>query len=451
MAAMKLGSRNQPKVKTWDEAFRGLIPVVRQESVRVADYTQVLFAQACEMPCYTKTSDRPAYLFEEFKDVAYKCGLYHQLGKTLREEDQQLWNDAFSAEEKREYYGYTTEGRELVARLQGDADDDEDGVDTAFLMVREACEQHLERWDGSGFPKGRQREEISLIGQIVALAKELDRLVCSIRSENPFEEAIGQIMSLRGTWFSGNLIDTMRECRVELKEIYKKYVQYTNTVRRTIPLVEMRPTRPFGLNYRHVNLNGDPSQMYEAVPWFRGVGEEEGALVTMKRVEDALRRIGMLHDVSMYLLYEAADTVLRLKNWDAAPEHGMIVHMSTWFYSEENALKSMEKLYADQPGVRKYLRLTISARFMEEAEPFIDMGVPFLLNGYRPEQIPPSELLDAGFDYVRISKKVSDPAERAALKKELQRYGVTVVESDLAAALLDEEACVHEQDHEHHQ
>ena len=85
---------------------------------------------------------------------------------------------------------------------------------------------------------------------------------------------------------------------------------------------------------------------------------------------------------------------------------------------------------------------------MEEAEPFLEMGVPFLLNGYRPERIPPSELLDAGFDYVRISKKISDPAERAALNKELQRYGVTVVESDLAAALLDEDACIHEQEHQ---
>lgn len=448
MATINVERRSQAKIKTWDEAFRALLPVIRQESVRVADYTRVLFSKACEMTCYTKTSERPAYLLEEFADVAYKCGLYHQIGKALQEEAHQCWSEAFTAEEKRLYYTYTTEGRELVARLQGDSDDDEEDVDTAFLMVREGCEQHLERWDGSGFPKGRQREEISLIGQIVGLAKELDRLVCSIRSENPFEEAFGQITALHGAWFSGNLIDTMRECRVELKEIYKKYVQYTNTVRRTIPLVEMRPTRPFGLNYRYVNLNGDPSKMFEAVPWFRGVGEEEGALVTMKHVEEALRRIGLLHDVSVYLLYEAADTVLRLKNWDAAPEQGMIVHMSTWFYSDEAAIKSLEKLYADQPGVKKLLRLTISARFMEEAAPFLEMGVPFLLNGYRPEQLPPSELLDAGFDYVRISKKVSDSAQRTALKKELQRYGVTVVESDLAAALLDEDDCIHEQEHE---
>lgn len=443
---MKFGSRNQPKVKTWDEAFRGLLPVIRQESVRVADYTQVLFTKACDMPCYTKTSDRPAYLYEEFAEVAYKCGLYHQLGKTGRDEAMQVWSDAFGDEEKSEYYSYTTEGRELVARLQGDTDDDDDeSIDTAFLMVREACEQHLERWDGSGYPSGRSREEISLIGQIVGLAKELDNLVCSIRSENPFEEAMGQLLYHKGDWFSGNLIDTLRESRVELKEIYRKYVQYTRTVRRTIPLVEMRPERPFGLNYRSVHLNGDPSKVFEAVPWFRGVGEEEGTMVTMKHVEGALRRTGLLHDVSMYLLYEAADTVLRLKNWDAPPREGLIVHMSTWFYSEEKALESLEKLFHDQSGTRDMLRLTISARFMEMAEPFREMGIRFLLNGYHPEHMAPAELLDAGFDYVRLSKKITDPAARAALRSELRRYGVTVVESDPNASLLDEEQWVRQQ------
>ena len=33
--------------ETWDEAFRGLAPAIRQQSVRVAAYTQVLFVQAC--------------------------------------------------------------------------------------------------------------------------------------------------------------------------------------------------------------------------------------------------------------------------------------------------------------------------------------------------------------------------------------------------------------------
>lgn len=435
-----MGSQNQTKIKSWDEAFRRLLPVIRQESVRVADYTQILFAKACTMQCYTKSSESPACLSEEYVDVAYKCGLYHQIGKALQPEENQLWRDDFTEEEKHDYYAYTTEGRELVARLHGDADDDDDeNTPVSFLMVREACEQHLERWDGTGFPRGREREEISFIAQVVSLAKELDRLVCTTRSENPFEEAMGELLYRKGTWFSANLIDTMRECRAQLRETYKKYIHYTRTIYRPVPLVELRPERPFGLRYRTVQLNGAPSQMYEAVPWFKGVAEDEGLQVTMKHVERPLQRIGLLRDVSMYLLYEAADTVLRLESWDAAPQQGLIVHMSTLFYSDSGARDVLEKLFADQPIMKKHLRLTVSGRFLDEAEPFLEMGIPFLLNGYRPQQMAPSQLLEAGFDFVRISKKISDSAERAALSEELQRYGITVVESDETMPLLTEE------------
>ena len=115
---MGIGDRNRKKISSWDEAFRSLLPVIRQESVRVADYVQVLFLKACTMPCYTKGSGRPTFLFEEYGDVAYKCGLYHQIGKALLPADYQVWQQDFSEEERNLYYSYTTDGRELVARLR---------------------------------------------------------------------------------------------------------------------------------------------------------------------------------------------------------------------------------------------------------------------------------------------------------------------------------------------
>ncbi len=440
---MGIGDRNRKKFGSWDEAFRGLIPVIRQESVRVADYTQVLFNKACTMPCYIKGSARPAFLFEEYAEVAYKCGFYHQIGKSLLPEDLQQWKTDYSEEERKLYFSYTADGRELVARLQGDAEDDEEHTTLSCLMIREACEQHMERWDGSGYPKGRERDEISLIAQIVGLAKALDNLVCGTRSENPFEEALGILNYKRGTWFSDNLIDTMKECRAELKEIYKKYIQYSQTVPKTVPLVEMRADRPFGLKYRPVRLNGNLSNQYEAVPWFKGVAEEEGQLITMKQVEGAMERTGLLRDVGLYLLYEAADTLLRLYNW-GVDGHALIVHMFAGFYRDPTVPERLEQFFKDQPIAKKRLRLTISGRFLDQAAPFQRMGIPFLLNGYRPEQIHPSQLLDAGFDYVRISKKITDPEERAQLTEELMRYGVTIVESDEAEVQLAEEDWVHQ-------
>ena len=47
---MDTDNRKRKKIRSWDDAFRELAPAVRQQSVRVADYTQVLFERACQEP-----------------------------------------------------------------------------------------------------------------------------------------------------------------------------------------------------------------------------------------------------------------------------------------------------------------------------------------------------------------------------------------------------------------
>ena len=97
--------------ETWDEAFRGLAPTVRQQSVRVAAYTQVLFLQACT-DGYGRDTDSGAQEIDgAYGDLAYKCGMYHQLGKALVPPEYQLWRGDFTAEEAAVYRKYTTDGR----------------------------------------------------------------------------------------------------------------------------------------------------------------------------------------------------------------------------------------------------------------------------------------------------------------------------------------------------
>ena len=54
---MKEQTWKRKEYDTWDEAFRALAPVIRQQSVRVASYAQVLFVQACASSYGTKTAD----------------------------------------------------------------------------------------------------------------------------------------------------------------------------------------------------------------------------------------------------------------------------------------------------------------------------------------------------------------------------------------------------------
>ena len=96
---------------TWEEAFRGLAPVVRQQSVRIATYTQALFIQACAAGFGAQTPAGAQRMQASYADLAYKCGLYHQLGKALVPEEYQLPSAAFTAEEEQLYRKYTTDGR----------------------------------------------------------------------------------------------------------------------------------------------------------------------------------------------------------------------------------------------------------------------------------------------------------------------------------------------------
>ena len=91
------------RFKNWDEAFRSLTPQMRQHSVRVAEYTQVLFEGVCKSSYYTRNRQTPVYMNETYADIAYKCGFYHQIGKALDPDKYPDWRGDFTEEEKRAY------------------------------------------------------------------------------------------------------------------------------------------------------------------------------------------------------------------------------------------------------------------------------------------------------------------------------------------------------------
>ena len=99
--------------ETWEEAFRNLAPVIRQQSVRVASYSQALYVQACASSFGKETKEGSERMQGKYADLAYKCGMYHQLGKSLVPPEYQIWTDDFTEEEQAVYKKYTTDGKSL--------------------------------------------------------------------------------------------------------------------------------------------------------------------------------------------------------------------------------------------------------------------------------------------------------------------------------------------------
>ena len=448
MAVME-NSWKRKSYETWDDAFRGLAPAIRHQSVRVAAYSQVLYVQACAAKFGADSRSSAERMQGKHADLAYKCGLYHQLGKALVPPEYQVWLRDFTEEEQAVYKKYTTDGRSLVAMLQSQSDRSwlrrkGDGGETPTknvtqLMVREACEQHMERWDGSGYPQQLRENEISPIAQIVGLAKELDRLASETKSEDPFAEAFSALLAQSGEKWNPELIEILKTCRAKCRAVYTKYIHYTMTLPKTIPLVEKRKSRPMGLKYRP--MFGDKEGKivaYEAIPWFGGIADRPGDTEGIAELEGMLVRKKMVEDVSAYFLYEAADTILRIENCKL-PIQAVILQMLPSFYQLNTQLQQFNQLFKDQPIPKEKLLLTVPAQTLftatkksqELMERYLRNGVNLVLDGYNPEQhgekFPPEQLKTMGFTYLRLAPELYMKQETANYICKFREMGFTIL------------------------
>ncbi len=435
--------------ETWEEAFRGLVPAVRQQSVRVASYTQVLYLQACQMGFGLRFPGGDLRMLATYGDLAYKCGMYHQLGKAVLPPEYQVFEPTFTKEEQALYRTYTTEGRQLVAELQANGtskrrqpSEEEPPTDNIpWLMLRESCQQHNERYDGTGYPDGRAGNEISPIAQIVGMAKVFDYYSAGVKSENPFSEACDAVLAAAGTLFAPELCEVFKVCRSKLQSIYNKYIHYTKKIPRTIPLVKKTKDRPMGLAY-HPLVGGPQSQVtaFEAVPWFSiNAGEVEDSSTVAPR----LARTGLTVDVAFYLMYEATDTLLRMQNCQLEAKY-LILQTFSEFYGKESHLKRFEELFANQPVDRSCLLLTLPQEKLLKANKgeletitrYLKNGVALLLDGYDPQNVSPTRLKELGIAHVRLAPQICAQPHYAADVQALRALDITVFADATAAEQL---------------
>lgn len=440
--------------ETWDQAFRALAPVIRQQSVRVASYTQVLFIEACSTSFGKDNPSGAEQIKAKYAELAYKCGMYHQLGKALVPKEYQIWQNDFTEEERAVYKKYTTDGRKLVTKLQeknfrtaskrGKNTNEISDTDTSnipWMMIRESCEQHMERYDGSGYPEGRRGNDISPIAQIVGLAKELDRIASTTKSEDPFAEACQAIFAQKEIAFSEALVNVLKQSVDACRDVYRKYINYTMTIPKTIPLVNKhREYRPMGLAYYNTfNPTTNRICSYEAIPWFRGLDNDSETTETIYDVEPMLVRLDMLNKMAFFLMYEAADTVLRIQTCRLAVD-AVVVEMFPALYTQQRSqINGFERLFIDQPINKNKLLLTIPATLVRDADEqtkkniseYLDLGVSLLLDAWTPDIVSVNDLLEMGFANVRLDRSAWLKKESADLVCELHEKGISVFAKDV--------------------
>ena len=95
------------------------------------------------------------------------------------------------------------------------------GRSRLIVMAERIATYHHERWDGSGYPRGLQGDDIPLVGQIVAVADVFDTLIHErpYKRAWPLAEAVAEIRRQRDRWFAPRVVDAFLALVAERPEL----------------------------------------------------------------------------------------------------------------------------------------------------------------------------------------------------------------------------------------
>ena len=96
------------------------------------------------------------------------------------------------------------------------------------LLAAEVALNHHEKWDGSGYPAGRQGSNIPLAGRIVAVADFVDSLgfASSYRAALPDEDIFHLLSLTSGAQFDPRVVRAMIELRPRLARIRERSAEW---------------------------------------------------------------------------------------------------------------------------------------------------------------------------------------------------------------------------------
>ncbi|WP_454726830.1 MULTISPECIES: response regulator [Cupriavidus] len=92
-------------------------------------------------------------------------------------------------------------------------------------MARIIAENHHEKWDGTGYPRGLKGDEIPHVARIVALADVFDALtsVRPYKAAWSIEDAVGHIRDSSGSHLDPELVPLFLACLPEILEIRERW------------------------------------------------------------------------------------------------------------------------------------------------------------------------------------------------------------------------------------
>lgn len=185
--------------------------------IRTSEYLKVLLINAKEKNIYDgQLNDAP---IEEYASASK----LHDVGKIAIPDGILLKDTKLTNYEYEIMKTHTLVGEEAISEAMDHVDN------PAFLQVAaNFIGAHHEKWDGTGYPRGLQGEEIPICGRLMAIADVYDALI-SPRTYKPalsHEETMKIMLDGDGTHFDPILMEIFREVHHEFEKISLEYIDH---------------------------------------------------------------------------------------------------------------------------------------------------------------------------------------------------------------------------------
>lgn len=182
--------------------------------IRTREYVRALAEKIASLPRYEKI------LNARLIDAYQRAAPLHDIGKIGVPDNILLKPGPLNREEwdiMREHPNY---GQKTIKRAE-----DKIGATLFIQVAKDITWCHHEKWDGSGYPRELEKEQIPLSARLMALADVYDALI----SERPYkkafthETATDMIMQQRGAHFDPEVVDCFEQINDQFHSISTQY------------------------------------------------------------------------------------------------------------------------------------------------------------------------------------------------------------------------------------
>ncbi len=165
---------------------------------RIREYAKIIAEEMAKNPKYA------GHITPEFIDDIYQSSILHDIGKVGIPDAVLLKPGRLSDEEFDVIKRHTNLGGDAIKAIEMQIEGQ------SFLALgKEIAYNHHEKWDGSGYPRGLNGEDIPLSARIIALADVYDALTTKrfYKEAYTHEKSRQIIIDLKGTHFDPEVLD----------------------------------------------------------------------------------------------------------------------------------------------------------------------------------------------------------------------------------------------------